>query len=77
MGSTSDNDVSRLDIEVSNPIFVKKCNTVHQLPAKIGNLAIKVTKIESKIKRSSFRSHDERPNAEFEHFEQGDYVVGG
>jgi hypothetical protein len=66
MALTSDNDVSGLDIEMGNPIFMKKCDAVHQLPTEISNLAMKVAKVESKIERGSFRNHDERPHTQVE-----------
>jgi hypothetical protein len=64
LASASDNDVSGLDIEVGNAIFMKKYNAVHQLPTEISNLATKLTKFEAKIERGSFRNHDERPHTE-------------
>jgi hypothetical protein len=69
MASASDNDVSGLDIEMGNPVFMKKCDTVYQLLSEISNLAMKVAKNESMVERGGFRNHDERPDAEAERSE--------
>jgi hypothetical protein len=55
----TDNDILRLDIEVSNAMLVKECDIFYKLIHKVCDRVAEVTEVEPDVKTVSFWKYNE------------------